>query len=98
MTTPSVLKFDDPYGADRVLIAPHGLHERRITTQVGVIGGSLADVGTDDAQQDHRQAQAARLREVLEGDGALWSLEDIRSPFSSEGGEFACQRPSTANT
>jgi hypothetical protein len=34
MATLSVLKFDDPYGADRVLIALQGLHERRMITVV----------------------------------------------------------------
>jgi uncharacterized membrane protein len=32
MATLSVLKFDDPYGADRVLLALQGLQERQMIT------------------------------------------------------------------
>ena len=32
MATLSVLKFDDPYGAERVLIALQGLQERQMIT------------------------------------------------------------------
>jgi len=32
MATLSVLKFNDPYGADRVIIALQGMQERQIIT------------------------------------------------------------------
>jgi uncharacterized membrane protein len=32
LATPSVLKFDDPYGAERVLIVLQGLQERQMIT------------------------------------------------------------------
>ena len=130
MATLSVLKFNDPGGADRVLIALQGLQERQMITLedaavirwpegnkkpkthqlhdgagagaswgafwgflfgliflvpllgmavgggMGALTGSLADVGDlgpvrpdrrgDRSRQDHRRAQAVRLRDHLD--------------------------------
>ena len=63
MATLSVLKFDDPYGADRVLIALQGLHERRTIT--------LVDAAVVSRPQGNNRPKTRQLHSTA-GAGAGW--------------------------
>ena len=57
MATLSVLKFDDPYGADRVMIALQGMQEREMITLE-----DAAVVSWPAGQQEAQDPPAARHR------------------------------------
>jgi uncharacterized membrane protein len=62
MATLSVLKFNDPYGADRVLIALQGLQERQMIT--------LEDAAVVSWPQDNRKPKTRELHSMA-GVGAM---------------------------
>jgi len=63
MATLFVLKFDDPYGADRVLIALQGLHEQRMIT--------LVDAAVVSWPQGNKRPKTRQLHSTA-GAGAGW--------------------------
>src|ERR671910_616745 len=66
MATLSVLKFDDPYGADRVLIALQGLQERQLIT--------LEDAAVVSWPQGNRKPKSRELHGGSAGWGAFWGF------------------------
>jgi hypothetical protein len=65
MATLSVLKFDDPYGADRVLVALQGMQERQMITLEGAAVVSWP--------QGNRKPTTHQLHSTA-GAGAFWGL------------------------
>ena len=63
MATLSVLKFDDPYGAERVMIALQGMQEREMIT--------LEDAAVVSWPQGNRKPTTHQLRNTA-GAGATW--------------------------
>jgi uncharacterized membrane protein len=63
MATLSVLKFDDPYGADRVLVALQGMQEREMIT--------LEDAATVSWPQGNKKPKTHQLHSMA-GAGASW--------------------------
>ena len=63
MATLSVLKFEDPYGADRVLIALQGMQERQLIT--------LEDAAVVSWPQGNKKPKT-RQRHSTAGAGATW--------------------------
>jgi uncharacterized membrane protein len=63
MATLSVLKFNDPYGADRVLVALQGLQERQMIT--------LEDAAVVSWPQGNRKPKTRQLHSTA-GAGAGW--------------------------
>ena len=63
MATLSVLKFDDPNGADRVLIALQGLQERQMIT--------LEDAAVVSWPQGNKKPKTRQLHSTA-GAGATW--------------------------
>jgi uncharacterized membrane protein len=63
MATLSVLKFNDPYGADRVLVALQGLQERQMIT--------LEDAAVVSWPQGNRKPKSRQLHSTA-GAGAGW--------------------------
>ena len=63
MATLSVLKFNDPYGADRVLVALQGLQEREMIT--------LEDAAVVSWPQGNRRPKTHQLHSTA-GAGAGW--------------------------
>ena len=66
MATLSVLKFDDPYGADRVLIALQGMQERQLIT--------LEDAAVVSWPQGNRKPKTRELHGGGAGWGAFWGF------------------------
>ena len=66
MATLSVLKFDDPYGADRVLIALQGMQERQLIT--------LEDAAVVSWPQGNRKPKSRELQGGRAGWGAFWGF------------------------
>jgi uncharacterized membrane protein len=66
MATLSVLKFDDPYGADRVLIALQGMQERELIT--------LEDAAIVSWPQGNRKPKTRELHGGGAGWGAFWGF------------------------
>ena len=66
MATLSVLKFDDPNGADRVLIALEGLQERQLIT--------LEDAAVVSWPQGNRKPKTRQLHSGGAGWGAFWGF------------------------
>ena len=66
MATLSVLKFNDPYGADRVLIALQGMQERQLIT--------LQDAAIVSWPQGNRKPKTRELRGGGAGWGAFWGF------------------------
>ena len=66
MATLSVLKFDDPYGADRVLIALEGMLERQLIT--------LEDAAVVSWPQGNRKPKSRELQGGRAGWGAFWGF------------------------
>jgi uncharacterized membrane protein len=63
MATLSVLKFNDPYGADRVLVALQGMQEREMIT--------LEDAATVSWPQGNKKPKTNQLHSMA-GAGAGW--------------------------
>jgi len=63
MATLSVLKFDNPYGADRVLVALQGMQERKMIT--------LEDAATVSWPQGNKKPKTHQLHSAA-GAGAGW--------------------------
>ena len=63
MATLSVLKFNDPYGADRVLVALQGMQERQMIT--------LEDAAVVSWPQGNRKPKTSQLHSTA-GAGAGW--------------------------
>ena len=63
MATLSVLKFNDPYGADRVLVALQGMQEREMIT--------LEDAAVVSWPQDNKKPKTRQLHGTA-GAGATW--------------------------
>jgi uncharacterized membrane protein len=63
MATLSVLKFDDPYGADRVLVALQGMQEREMIT--------LEDAATVSWPQGNKKPKTHQLHSMASA-GASW--------------------------
>ena len=66
MATLSVLKFDDPYGAGRVLIALQGMQERELIT--------LEDAAVVSWPQGNRKPKTHELQGGGGGWGAFWGF------------------------
>jgi uncharacterized membrane protein len=66
MATLSVLKFNDPYGADRVLVALQGMQERRLIT--------LEDAAVVSWPQGNRKPKTRELHSGGAGWGAFWGF------------------------
>jgi uncharacterized membrane protein len=69
MATLSVLKFNDPYGADRVLVALQGLQERQLIT--------LEDAAVVSWPQGNRKPKTHQLQSMAAagaGWGAFWGF------------------------
>ena len=66
MATLSVLKFDDPYGAGRVLIALQGMQERELIT--------LQDAAVVSWPQGNRKPKTHELHGGGAGWGAFWGF------------------------
>jgi uncharacterized membrane protein len=66
MATLSVLKFDDPNGADRVLIALEGLQERQLIT--------LEDAAVVSWPQGTKKPKTRQLHSGGAGWGAFWGF------------------------
>ena len=66
MATLSVLKFNDPYGADRVLLALQGLQERQLIT--------LEDAAIVSWPQGNRKPKTRELHSGGAGWGAFWGF------------------------
>ena len=66
MATLSVLKFDDPYGAGRVLIALQGMQERELIT--------LEDAAVVSWPQGNRKPKTHELHGGGAGWGAFWGF------------------------
>ena len=66
MATLSVLKFDDPYGADRVLLALQGMQERELIT--------LEDAAVVSWPQGNRKPKSRELHGGSAGWGAFWGF------------------------
>ena len=66
MATLSVLKFDDPYGADRVLLALQGMQERQLIT--------LEDAAIVSWPQGNRKPKTRELHGGGAGWGAFWGF------------------------
>jgi uncharacterized membrane protein len=66
VATLSVLKFDDPNGADRVLIALEGLQERQLIT--------LEDAAVVSWPQGNRKPKTRQLHSGGAGWGAFWGF------------------------
>ena len=66
MATLSVLKFDDPNGADRVLLALQGLQERQLIT--------LEDAAVVSWPQGNRKPKTRQLHSGGAGWGAFWGF------------------------
>ena len=63
MATLSVLKFNDPNGADRVLLALQGMHERQLI--------DLEDAAVVTWPEDRKKPQTRQLSSMA-GTGATW--------------------------
>lgn len=66
MATLSVLKFNDPYGADRVLVALQGMQERQLIT--------LEDAAIVSWPQGNRKPTNRQLHSGGAGWGAFWGF------------------------
>ena len=66
MATLSVLKFDDPYGAERVMIALQGMQERELIT--------LEDAAVVSWPQGNRKPKSRELHGGGAGWGAFWGF------------------------
>ena len=67
MATLSVLKFNDPYGADRVLVALQGMQERQMIT--------LEDAAVVSWPQGNRKPKTRQLHSTAgAGWGAFWGF------------------------
>ena len=66
MATLSVLKFDDPYGADRVMVALQGMQERELIT--------LEDAAVVSWPQGNRKPKTRELQGGSAGWGAFWGF------------------------
>ena len=66
MATLSVLKFDDPYGADRVMVALQGMQERELIT--------LEDAAIVSWPQGNRKPKTRELQGGSAGWGAFWGF------------------------
>ena len=66
MATLSVLKVNDPYGADRVLIALQGMQERQLIT--------LQDAAVVSWPQGNRKPKTRELHGGSAGWGAFWGF------------------------
>jgi len=69
LATPSVLKFDDPNGADRVLIALQGLQERQMIT--------LEDAAVISWPQGHKKPKTHEMHStagMVAMSGAFWGF------------------------
>ena len=74
MATLSVLKFDDPYGADRVMIALQGMQEREMIT--------LEDAAIVSWPQGNKKPKTHQLHGTA-GAGAGWALVAAHCPSES---------------
>ena len=63
MATLSVLKFNDPYGADRVLVALQGMQERELIT--------LEDAAVVSWPEGHKKPKTRQMHSTA-GAGATW--------------------------
>jgi uncharacterized membrane protein len=66
MATLSVLKFNDPYGADRVMVALQGMQERELIT--------LEDAAIVSWPQGNRKPKTRELHGGSAGWGAFWGF------------------------
>src|ERR687897_751609 len=66
MATLSVLKFNDPYGADRVMVALQGMQERELIT--------LEDAAIVSWPQGNRKPKTRELQGGRAGWGAFWGF------------------------
>jgi uncharacterized membrane protein len=66
MATLSVLKFNDPYGAERVMVALQGMQERELIT--------LEDAAIVSWPQGNRKPKTRELHGGSAGWGAFWGF------------------------